>query len=175
MHIPTTTHRSFNFLTENLANNAPTTITDADLSKMVFTLLEPHGFSQYENRLVKANGETMLLITLQKPCCSSVHNLNLAVVVNQLVADGVAQTPTWGHLQTRLCLLAENDLPLALDSMEPMAAVSRREIISEALSKQGLPWLNKLGNLAGIRAAIKTGEVNPKHHPLGSEDYSVLL
>ncbi len=163
-------------MTESLANIEPTTITDAALSDLVFTLLEPHGFSQFENRFVKHTDETDLLITLQKSCCSSVHNLNLAVVINQLLGpDALDETPAWGHLQTRLCILAENDLMLALDSMEPMTTGARRDIIAEAWSEHGLPWLLKLGTLDGIRTAIKAGEINPKHHPLGSEDYAFLL
>jgi len=156
--------------------SSATTILDPALSNLVFALLQPHGFGQNENRFVKNLDDTTWLITLQKSCCSSVHNLNLAVVVNQLLNRSAgAEETRWGHLQTRLCLLAESDLMLALDTMEPMAYTERQRIIAAALADFGLPWLEQFGSLDSIRQAIKSGALNPKHHPLGGEDFATLL
>jgi hypothetical protein len=150
---------------------AQTTISDEELQALVYEILADHGFVRMQNKLYKEEADTTLLVTVQKSCCSSASNINLAVFIPSLVeAVTEPRSLSWGHLQTRLCVLSEdNDLFLALDIMEPMTDDERRAIIERAMKDFGLPWFDNLNSKAKIKSEIENGALNPKHHPLGSQ------
>lgn len=151
--------------------SAETTITDQELQALVYEILADENFVRVQNRLYREQSETTLLVTVQKSCCSSANNINLAVFIPSLVESATeARSLSWGHLQTRLCVLSDdNELFLALDTMEPMTAERRRAIIERAFKTHGLPWFNALASKSAIKSEIESGAINPKHHPLGSQ------
>ena len=120
------------------------------------------GFKARATTWYKHGPDALLVVNLQKSLHGPQHYLNLAAWVKQL---GDAETPKeyQCHIRVRATSLPTNKADVLGQALnlgeESMSPEQREAFIGEFMREEAIPFLESLGTLDGIRAAVNAGKL----------------